>query len=277
MEHPALLRTIFSIPFRQFSLEEYRSFLRTCMEGERVCTLHTVNPEMLVDARAHADFAHILASATACVPDGAGIAYASLALFGETLTVHPGVDTIADLADLAHEQHARVAVCGARLNEHEAFRTFLMKRAPAAELLCVDPGIIDERDPHLPLPAEERLVAFAPQIVFVALGQGRGLRQGKQEYVVQELARKIPSARIIIGIGGALAMLEGGTGRAPGWLRARNLEWLYRFLLQPWRFRRIVKAVIIFPLFVIWETVKRLTFFQATFRVVKRVYKDLFI
>jgi UDP-N-acetyl-D-mannosaminuronic acid transferase (WecB/TagA/CpsF family) len=72
MEHPALLRTIFSIPFRQFSLEEYRSF---CVRAwkESVCTLHTVNPEMLVDARAHADFAHILASATACVPMALGL------------------------------------------------------------------------------------------------------------------------------------------------------------------------------------------------------------
>jgi exopolysaccharide biosynthesis WecB/TagA/CpsF family protein len=113
-----------------------------------------------------------------------------------------------------------------------------MKRAPAAELLCVDPGIIDERDPHLPLPAEERLVAFAPQIVFVALGQGRGLRQGKQEYVVQELARKIPSARIIIGIMAHLPCSKAVSG-VHRWLRARNLEWLYRFLLQPWRFRRI--------------------------------------
>lgn len=266
---------LFSVPLCVYSREEYVRVLKDAVQGNRVCTIHTVNPEMLVDARLHADFAQVLALATYCVPDGGGIRYARTALHGEALEVHPGVDTITDLVDIAHEFRLRVAVCGARAREHEAFRTFLLKRAPAAELLCVDPGIIDERDPHLPLPAVERLVAFAPHIVLVALGQGRGIRQGKQERIVQELAPKLPTAHVLIGIGGALDMLSGRVMRAPEWMRARHLEWLYRFVLQPWRWKRMGKAFIVFPLFVAWEAVKKGTIFSATGRVLRQVYKDL--
>lgn len=267
--------SIFNIQLKSLTQEAYKDFLRLAAQGEKVVTIHTVNPEMLVDARAHIQFAKTLGSATVCIPDGAGIRYACLALYGEAVSVHPGVDTISDIMNIAHEQRLRIAVCGARPKEHEVFRTLLLKRAPAAELLCIDPGIIDERDPHLPLPSLERLVAFTPHIVLVALGQGRGVRQGKQEHIVQELAHKLPSARIIIGVGGALDMLGGSVERAPSWMRSRNLEWVYRLILQPWRFQRIMKAFPVFPFFVAWETVKKRIFFQATVRVVKQVYKDL--
>ena len=267
---------LFTVPLQAFTRDEYKDFLRSVAVGSSVCTVHTVNPEMLVDARLHPEFAQVLSSATRCIPDGAGIRYACLALFGAHVDVHPGVDTIVDLADIAHEQQLRVAVCGARPQEHEVFKTLLAKRAPAVSVLCIDPGIIDERDPHLPLPVVEQLIAFAPHIVLVALGQGRGVRQGKQERIVQELAPKLPSARIMMGVGGALDMLGGTLQRAPEALRTRNLEWMYRFVLQPWRFRRIAKAVFVFPLFIVWETIKKGVFFSATVRVLRQVGKDLF-
>lgn len=267
--------SLFDVSIQCFSREAYVQALRDAVLGNTVCTIHTVNPEMLVDAHIHAEFAHILSSATYCVPDGAGIRYATIALFSDALEVHPGVDTITDLADLAHELRLRVAVCGARAREHKAFKTFLAKRAPAAELFCIDPGIIDERDPHLPLPIVERLVAFSPHVLLVALGQGRGIRQGKQERIVQELVSKLPTARIIIGVGGALDMLSGRIERAPEWMRSRNLEWLYRFVLQPWRWKRMAKAFLVFPLYVVWETIKKGIFFSATLRVLRWVYKDL--
>jgi N-acetylglucosaminyldiphosphoundecaprenol N-acetyl-beta-D-mannosaminyltransferase len=266
---------LFSVPLQTFSREAYGAYLRTLAEATSVHTVHTVNPEMLVDARLHAEFSAVLSSATVCVPDGAGIRYACLALFDDLIEVHPGVDTIIDLADIAHEERLRIAVCGARPQEHEVFTALLAKRAPAAPVLCIDPGIIDERDPHLSLPVVERLVAFAPHIVLVALGQGRGVRQGKQERIVQELVLKLPSARIIMGVGGALDMLGGSVERAPSWMRKRNLEWMYRFVLQPWRCKRIFKALVVFPSFIVWETIKKHVFFQATVRVFRQVIKDV--
>lgn len=267
--------SLFQVPLHALSRAAYAALLREALLQKTACTIHTVNPEMLVDARFHPDFAEILARATFCVPDGAGVRYASLALLGVPLEIHPGVDTIAILADIAHEQRLRIAVCGARASEHLVFQAFLARRAPAASVLCIDPGIIDERDPHLPLPVVERLMAFAPHIVLVALGQGRGVRQGKQERIVQELATKLSSARIMIGVGGALDMLGGAIERAPYWMRSRNLEWLYRFVLQPWRFQRIFKALIIFPLLVVWETLRRGVFVSATVRVLRQVVSDV--
>lgn len=50
-----------------------------------------------------------------------------------------------------------------------------------------------------------------------------------------------------MGVGGAFDFLTGKIRRAPGWLRTIGLEWLWRLILQPKRWKRIWNAVIIFP------------------------------
>lgn len=267
--------SLFSIPISLFSQQEYRAFLQDALEGTKGVTIHTVNPEMLVDASFSKDFTSILASAHACLPDGAGIAYAGLALFGEDIAIYPGVDIVGDILEIAQTHQVRIAVCGAQAKEHEAFRAWVMRRAPRATLLCIDPGIIDERDPRIPLAVEEQLRAFAPQVVLIALGQGKGVRQGKQEYIVQSIVHALPSARVILGVGGALNVLGGSLPRAPHWMRKKGYEWLYRFILQPWRWKRIAKAVICFPLLVAGQAIYQKKFFRAVHLVGKKILHDL--
>mgnify|MGYP003758542785 FL=1 len=42
----------------------------------------------------------------------------------------------------------------------------------------------------------------------------------------------------MMGVGGSLDFLVGAQKRAPRWLQRLNLEWLYRLIVQPWRWRR---------------------------------------
>jgi len=41
-------------------------------------------------------------------------------------------------------------------------------------------------------------------------------------------------------VGGTLDFIAGVTPRAPLWMRQRGLEWLYRLLRQPRRWRRML-------------------------------------
>ena len=54
-----------------------------------------------------------------------------------------------------------------------------------------------------------------------------------------------------MGVGGSFDYLTGKTPRAPQFLRQMGLEWLWRLMLQPKRWKRILNAVIIFPIKVI--------------------------
>ncbi len=60
----------------------------------------------------------------------------------------------------------------------------------------------------------------------------------KQEFFIDKYADEI-GARIAIGVGGALDVWAGNVSRAPRWISALGMEWLYRALKEPSRFRRL--------------------------------------
>lgn len=107
----------------------------------------------------------------------------------------------------------------------------------------------------------ELIVAARIQMVFVALGAP------KQELFVHRLSlelqklsasktriqqlkhRNVNAAAIqysafsiqhsvLMSVGGAFDMIAGKTRRAPQFMRTMGFEWLYRLILEPWRWRR---------------------------------------
>ncbi|NUQ39242.1 MAG: WecB/TagA/CpsF family glycosyltransferase, partial [Caldilineales bacterium] len=73
--------------------------------------------------------------------------------------------------------------------------------------------------------------AAAPDLLLVAYGapaQDLWIHEHKQDLAVP----------VSIGVGGAFDHVAGVRRRAPAWLIRLNLEWLWRLLTQPWRWRR---------------------------------------
>ena len=80
-----------------------------------------------------------------------------------------------------------------------------------------------------------------PKLLLVALGSP------KQEYFIYN-AKKVLKPCLMIGIGGSLDVWSGSVKRAPKIFQKLGLEWLYRVLTQPQRFKRIFPAL---PLFLL--------------------------
>ena len=85
------------------------------------------------------------------------------------------------------------------------------------------------------------LKAKSPKLILVALGSP------KQEQFIYE-AKKILNPALMVGIGGSLDVWSGTVKRAPKIFQVLGIEWLYRTLSQPSRFKRIFPAL---PLFLI--------------------------
>ena len=77
------------------------------------------------------------------------------------------------------------------------------------------------------------VAAARPDILLVAYGAPR------QELWIDRVARPL-GVPVAIGVGGAFDFLAGRVPRAPGWMRAAGLEWLFRLIRQPWRARRML-------------------------------------
>ncbi len=86
---------------------------------------------------------------------------------------------------------------------------------------------------------------FKPDILLVAYGPV------KQEKWIGRYKNKL-KAKVAIGVGGTFDELSGRISRPPGWMDRHGLKWLWRLVAEPKRWRRTVRAVVVFP-WMVWR------------------------
>jgi N-acetylglucosaminyldiphosphoundecaprenol N-acetyl-beta-D-mannosaminyltransferase len=77
----------------------------------------------------------------------------------------------------------------------------------------------------------------------------------KQEKFIYEHRNELKNVRAGIGVGGSLDVWAGTVKRAPQFYQDHGLEWLYRFIKQPSRYKRML-ALPVFMLRVIFSRKK---------------------
>lgn len=98
-----------------------------------------------------------------------------------------------------------------------------------------DINITGYRDGYLGEGDEERLAAelerTRPDFIFVAMGSPR------QELLMSRLQKR--HAAVYQGLGGSFDLYVGNFKRAPRMLQALGCEWIWRFIVQPSRIKRL--------------------------------------
>ena len=189
----------------------------------------TLNPEMVMAARGDATLRSVIQSAALVVPDGIGIVLASRLLGGSLSERVTGVDLIERLAPLAAARGYRLFLLGGAPGiAHEAARR-LQARAPG---LVVTGFHGDSPNPGDAAAILAAIREAQPDLLCVAFGSPT------QEHWIAEHREEL-DVTVAIGVGGALDFIAGAVKRAPRWMRAAGVEWLYRLARQPWRWRRM--------------------------------------
>lgn len=81
--------------------------------------------------------------------------------------------------------------------------------------------------------------SVAPDILFVAFGA-----PAQEKWVIEHKAvLEKAGVRLVMVVGGAFDMLLGKVERAPQWMRSIGLEWLYRLIQEPWRWKRQIALI----------------------------------
>lgn len=202
----------------------------------------TVNPEFVMTAQKHQAFAAALRSAELAVADGAGLTLAARWTGQQLRGRVAGVELCERLARLSEQHGWRIFFLGAAPGVAEEAATALSRRFPGMKLAGTFAGT--HHPAHEP-EIRQRILDSKPDILLVAYGAP-----------AQDLwiARNQPQLHIpvAIGVGGTFDYLSGRVLRAPVWMRNLGLEWLFRLIRQPWRWKRIWTAVVRFPLAVWW-------------------------
>lgn len=202
----------------------------------------TVNPEFIMSAQHDVEFRTILNRADLAIADGFGIALAARRI-GERLHGRmTGVDLMEYVCQYAATTQLRVYLLGAQPGVAEKAAARLHEKIPQLQIVGAESGY---RHWHKPFPPEkiiDHINRKKADIIFVAFGHV------KQEKWIYHALPQLATVRMAIGVGGAFDYLSGTVRRAPVWMRAIGLEWLFRLLRQPWRFSRIFTAVVRFSL-----------------------------
>jgi len=228
------------------SKDEIFAKIKEFLASDKQHFVVTPNAEVILEAIGHdEELFYILNKADLRVLDGSGPQYAALAM-GYFIERYPGADLVKDILELAQAQNRRVAVFNWRggLSNEQDIKQALAKKYPKLEAIIFDV----ERQVAIPESVLARAREFKPEIIFCTLGAPY-----QEKFIFHNLLN-LPSVKIGMGVGGSFDFLTAKLPRAPFWLRRIGLEWLWRLIKQPKRWRRIYRAVIVFPLkFIVWR------------------------
>lgn len=192
----------------------------------------SLNPEILVQAQTNEEYKKILATAQIQICDGFGIVLASQILnidVGERVT---GVDLMEELVKLSSYLDCRIALIGGKTNLANRLAECYNEKFHVRNFI----GMEGFHDILNPTAAETdkvfSIVAdFTPQIILASFGSPA------QELWFQRNAEKLQGI-VCVGVGGAFNYLSGEIARPPKLVRQIGLEWFFRLLREPWRWRR---------------------------------------
>ncbi len=218
-----------------YSFEEAVIKAKELIDSDKVAQVITINPEMFQAADNDSNFANIIRDAEMVIPDGVGIKIA-LKLTGKNAARIPGVDFAKRLLKETALSNIPVAIIGSKEEVITKAIDNLKNEINGLNIVYYHNGYFDNDDEIY-----SELKRHSPKLILVAMGSPR------QEKFIYN-AKKVLNPALMIGIGGSLDVWSGFVKRAPKIYQVLGLEWLYRTITQPSRFKRIFPTL---PLFLI--------------------------
>lgn len=225
---------ILGVPVDAGTLAEVEAAIRAHMANNGGC-LHvvTLNPEYVMFAQRDAGFAEAIQTSGLITVDGVGVELAlgalSPGIAAERVT---GVRLSWFMAELSAETGAGMFLLGAGPGIAKEAGERLVEASPGAVIA----GIWDEGSPR---PGDDertitRIRESGASILLVAYGA-----PAQVHWIYRNLpALESAGIRVVIGIGGAFDYISGNVPWAPAIVRKLGLEWAYRLVREPWRWRR---------------------------------------
>lgn len=203
--------------------------------GSGVATILSVNPEKVLALHRDPQLMAFFRSSRLLIPDGIGVVMAMRLLHRLKTKRLVGTDLMHALCRVAPSQGHRIFIYGGREDVNRKSETLLRARYPDIDIVGRANGYLGPSEMAGLISAIE---ASGPDILFVALGSPR-----QELWMLEHLPRL--NIKICQGIGGSLDTITGDVKRAPMIFQRLGLEWLYRLIKQPSRWRRQV----VYPLF----------------------------
>ncbi len=202
------------------------------LRGESAKTVVTPNPIMVMNAQKDKGLSDALCSASLSLPDGVGIVSASKRLGTPLQERVTGIDTAYSVIGKLNNAGGSVYLLGARPGVAEKAAQNLKKDFPHICFVGTHDGYFSDDGEII-----KEIQNAAPDLLFLCLGSPR------QEIWAHEHRKELCRVGAIMCLGGALDVWSGNIKRAPRLFIKMRLEWLWRMLREPRRFKELPKLI----------------------------------
>ncbi|MGE4283509.1 MAG: WecB/TagA/CpsF family glycosyltransferase [Clostridia bacterium] len=199
-------------------------------QEDKLHMVFTPNSEMIMTAMSDAKLQMVLNAGDLRTADGIGVVYASKILgkpLGERVA---GFDLAKRIVEKLPDTGHSLYLLGGAPGVAEAAKENMEKKYPGINIAGTHDGYFNEQE-------EQRVIneinAVKPDIIFVCLGMSK-----QEKWIFDH--RDDLDAKLCMGIGGSLDVFAGKAQRAPDVFIRLGLEWFYRLIKEPWRYKRML-------------------------------------
>ncbi|WP_278964453.1 WecB/TagA/CpsF family glycosyltransferase [Lactobacillus apis] len=223
--------SVLGVDFDNKSFKQFQNEFIGRINTHQSTFVVTANPEIVMSANENPEFMKILNyDADYVTPDGIGVVKAAKILGTPLKERVTGYDLFSWLMKLANERSLRVYLIGAKPKVIHAIQTKIAREYSDIQLVGAKDGYFKD---------DLEVVAYQieraePDLVFAALGSPR------QEQLLDILRKNLLPA-LMMGVGGSFDVFSGMVKRAPQVWQKAHLEWFYRLLKEPSRYKRMGK------------------------------------
>ncbi len=240
----------FGLVIHGYDVEETIRRIDQNLHEGRSTVIVTANPEILLSAKRDSSYWNVLRQADLRLVDGIALKFAGW-LSGANPKRATGVDIAKCLLQESSARNWKIAIIGGDPRNAIKAAWNIQKSHPNLSVFAEHGGIIqtDGSDDEHGEELRYRLTQYAPDILLIGFGHP------KQEMWIARNLTEFPSVKVAIGIGGTIDYWSGIKQRAPHWMRRIGIEWFFRLIHEPKRWRRISRAVLVFPIVFLWDKI----------------------
>lgn len=221
---------VMGIHFPKITLDRTVEILTHVIEQNRPELFHviTVNPEITMACQKDRSLRSIVDEAGLITADGIGIVMISRLRGGNIPERVTGYDTFLKLLDSGNQKKWSFYFLGADPVTNQKVCEVIGNKYPDLVIPGRHHGFFNQYEEEMIV---EEIASLKPDILVVALGAPYAERW------IHKYKSKL-NAKVAIGVGGSLDVIAGKVRATPESWKRLHLEWLYRLIQQPSRWKR---------------------------------------
>lgn len=213
------------VPFLKIDQQNFVKLMLERITNKEKTFVVTANPEIVMAANENSELMKCIEKSTYVTADGIGVVKAAKILGDELPGRVTGYDTVIALFEA--KKSMKVFLLGAQQETLDKTVENINRDYPHIDIVGAHNGFFDWDNNTI----AEDMLAAKPDLILVALGVPR------QEKWIAEHIDAFDHG-VFIGVGGTFDVIAGTAKRAPEIFQKLNIEWLYRIVGQPSRWKR---------------------------------------